>query len=157
VGATGPQGPVGPEGPQGPPGPAGEVVTDDSMYAANTTGATIAVVLGGTQIPLPSLQNLDGFTANGANTGFTVTETGRYFITYSIDLTAGVLVGSSVTVNGVSVPASQISPILGTEYSTSFIVNLTAGDVIALQLEGLLGAAILSTGAGTALTVIRLS
>jgi hypothetical protein len=127
------------------------------MFAANTGGGPIDVVLGGTQIPLPNLQNLDDFVPNGTNTEFEVPETGKYYISYEINLTLGVLVGSRVTVNGSSIPASEISPILATEYRASFITDLVAGDTISLELFGLLGAAILRSGVGNSLTVIRLA
>jgi hypothetical protein len=54
------------------------------MAAHNTSGAVIAVVLGGTDIPLPQSQNLSGFMVNGLNTMFTVPSSGRYRVKYSI-------------------------------------------------------------------------
>ncbi|WP_342498161.1 hypothetical protein [Bacillus sp. FSL K6-0923] len=40
------------------------------------------VDLGGTAVSLPNNQSLDGFTASGGNTIFTVPVSGCYFIAY---------------------------------------------------------------------------
>ncbi|MCQ4921478.1 hypothetical protein NE686_00150 [Tissierella carlieri] len=135
----------------------GEAVTADSMFAANASGATIAVAPGGTLVPLPDAQNLDGFIPNGTNTLFMVPETGRYYITYNIDFTVAVAVGSRVTVNGNPLAGSNIQPLLGTQYNASLIANLRDGDTVGLELFGLLGAAVLRSGVGASLNIIRLS
>jgi hypothetical protein len=128
------------------------------MFAANTGGSVISVVLGGTLIPLPDSQNLDGFTVDGTSTVFTAPESGRYYITYDINITAGVLLSSEVLINGVANPALTRSPVLAvTNYSASAIVDIVAGDTISLQLSGLLGIVTLQSGAGASLTLIRLS
>jgi hypothetical protein len=128
------------------------------MNAQNTTGSTIAVVLGGTPVALPNNQNLDGFTANGANTDFTVPVTGTYLITYQVNVTAGLLMSSRVMQNGTAIAGSVFAPVVSASaYSATTIVPLTAGDQLELQLYGLLGAAILQSGAGASLTVIRLA
>ncbi|MDD4387510.1 MAG: hypothetical protein PHD15_07170 [Clostridia bacterium] len=164
IGLTGPEGPVGPEGPigltgpEGPVGPEGPTVTENSMFAANTTGETISVVLGGTPIPLPSAQNLDDFTANGANTEFTVPETGRYYISYTVRLTAAALLSSELLVNGTAIPAATVSPLLSlSAYNANIILNLTAGDTLTVQLTGLIGLVTLQDDAGASLTAIRLT
>lgn len=166
TGATGPTGsagieglagPTGPTGPAGPAGVAGEVVTANSMSASNTSSVTIGVILGGTSVPLPDAQNLDAFTANGSNTSFTVPVTGRYYITYNIDLTLALAVGSRITVNGNPLAGSEVQPLLGTQYNASVIANLSAGDLLGLELYGLIGAAILRDGAGASLNVIRVA
>ncbi|WMM23831.1 hypothetical protein RBU61_12960 [Tissierella sp. MB52-C2] len=156
-GTAGPAEDVGPTGPAGDMGPAGPVVTDNSMFAANATGATIAVILAGTLIPLPSVQSLDAFAVNGANTVFTVPTTGRYYLSYNINLTAGAVLQSQILLNGAAIPASVVNPIVSVSgYSAQVIVNLTAGDTISLQLSGLLGAVVLQNGAGASLAAIRL-
>lgn len=78
TGTPGPTGDTGPTGATGITGPTGTSVTANSMYAANTGGGTITVLLGGTNISLPSIQNLVGFTVNATNNTFTVPATGRY-------------------------------------------------------------------------------
>nr|WP_245644910.1 hypothetical protein [Peribacillus loiseleuriae] len=132
------------------------------MYASNTVGSTIVVLLGGTSVPLPNNQSLDGFTVNGANTTFTVPVTGRYYLTYQINTTVALLAGSRLILNGTTtpIPGSIVSPAVSTSnYNNDVIVSLTAGDTILLQLFGLVATVILVGGGatGAALTIIRLS
>lgn len=70
------------------------------MYASNTTGSTILVILGGSLIPLPTNQSLGTFTVNGVNTIFSVPVTGRYYLTYQINPNASLLAGSRLLLNG---------------------------------------------------------
>lgn len=128
------------------------------MSALNTTGQTIAVILGGTPVPLPSNQLLDGFTVDGTNTVFTVPAAGTYLISYSIHVTAALLMTSEILRNGAVLPGSTFSPVVSTNaYEATLIANLTGGDTLQLQLSGLLGAAVLQGGTGASLTVVRLA
>ncbi len=131
------------------------------MYASNTIGSTIVLLLGGTSVPLPNNQSLDGFTVNGANTTFTVPVTGRYYLTYQINTTVALLAGSRLILNGTTpIPGSIVSPAVSTSnYNNDVIVSLTAGDTILLQLFGLIATVILVGGGatGAALTIIRLN
>ncbi len=128
------------------------------MNASNSTGLSIAVVLGGTNVPLPSDQNLDGFTANGTDTVFTVPVTGTYLITYRVNPTVAVLMASQVLRNGTAIPGSMLSPIASaTSYEATVITPLTAGDTLSLQLFGVVAAVALQSGAGASLTVVRLA
>lgn len=129
-----------------------------SGFAANTTGAVIPVVLGGTDIPLPSAHNLgSGITVNGTNTGFTVANSGRYRIAYNINLTASTLVSSRIRINGTSSTALSILPVVGVNrLSAEAILTLTAGDHITLQLFGFQGTVQLLAGSqGAGLTIQR--
>ena len=165
TGPTGPTGDTGPAGPTGiaglagatgPTGPTGTSVTSDSMSAANTTSTVIAVVLGGTNVPLPDNQNLNTFTVDGTNTVFTVPATGEYLISYAVATTAALLVSSRITQNGAPIAASVITPtVAASSLESTFIVPLTAGDTLSLQLFGLLGAATLLGGASTYMTLVR--
>ncbi|MCY8495958.1 collagen-like protein [Bacillus atrophaeus] len=160
TGITGPTGFTGATGMTGPTGITGTGVTVTSGFASNTTGGLIAVVAGGTTIPLPSDQNLSAdITVNGANTVFTVGPAGRYYISYQINLTAGLLVSSRILINGSAFTSSIISPAVSlSNFNNSFITTLAAGSAIQLQLFGLLGAATLLGGsAGAALSIIRIS
>ncbi|MGM0861304.1 MAG: BclA C-terminal domain-containing protein [Bacillota bacterium] len=160
TGITGPTGFTGAAGVTGPTGITGTGLTATSGFASNTTGGLIAVVAGGTTIPLPSDQNLSAdVTVNGANTVFTVGPAGRYYISYQINLTAGLLVSSRILINGSAFTSSIISPAVPlSNFNNSFITTLAAGSTLQLQLFGLLGAAALLGGsAGAALSIIRLS
>jgi hypothetical protein len=131
-------------------------------YAANTSGSVIAVVLGGTSVPLPNNQ-IDhspataDVVADVTNTVFTVGETGVYRLEYNVRLTTALLTGTQLLVNGAPLWPSMISPTNpANEFSAHVIVQLTAGSTVQLQLFGLLGAATLQPGAGASLTITRL-
>lgn len=98
------------------------------MSASNTTGQTIAVILDGTNVPLPNAQNLDGFTANGTNTVFTVPATGTYLVTYRVNPTAAVAMSAQVLRNGTAIPGSVLSPVATTSYAATVITPLTADE-----------------------------
>ncbi|MED5048159.1 collagen-like protein [Bacillus siamensis] len=160
AGAIGPTGPTGITEATGAAGVTGTSLTATSGFASNTDGGVVAVVISGTAIPLPNDQNLSAdITANAANTVFTVAPAGRYYISYQINLAAGLLVSSRVLINGTPPASSIIAPAVSlANFNNSFIVNLTAGSTIQLQLFGLLGeAALLGGSAGAALNIIRLS
>ena len=127
------------------------------MSASNTTGQTLTVLLGGTNVPLPSAQNLDGFTVNGANTVFTVPVTGTYLVTYRVNPTVAVAMSSQVLRNGTAIPGSVLSPVATTGYEATVITPLTAGDTLSLQLSGIAAAIVLQGGAGASLTAVRLA
>ncbi|MGY8612375.1 BclA C-terminal domain-containing protein [Bacillus velezensis] len=160
TGDTGPTGITGAAGATGPTGSTGTSLTATSGYASNTGGGVVAVIVGGTTISLPNEQNLSAdITANAANTIFTVAPAGRYYISYHINLTAGLLVSSRILINGTPPASSIIAPVASlANFNNSFIVTLPAGSTIQLQLFGLLGAATLLGGSvGAALNIIRLS
>lgn len=158
TGATGATGADGVTGPTGPTGPTGTSVTVTSMSASNTTGQTLLVILGGTNVPLPNAQSLDGFTANGTNTVFTVPETGTYLIAYRINATAAVAMSSQVLRNGTAIPGSVFAPTLGVAgYNATVITPLTAGDTLSLQVSGVAASVVLQGGSGASLTVVRLA
>lgn len=157
-GAAGPEGAAGPPGPEGPQGPAGTGVVGHG-FAKNTAGGIVAVVLGGTPIPLSGVQNLGpGWAVNGSSTTMTIPETGTYRLTYDINLTHGLLTGTQVVANGVPVPGTIISPVLTlSHFSTDVVVDLTAGTDLQLQFFGVLAAATLQAGNGASLTVQRIA
>ncbi|QOQ56263.1 BclA C-terminal domain-containing protein [Bacillus amyloliquefaciens] len=160
TGSTGATGITGPTGITGVTGITGTSLTATSGFASNTGGGIVAVVVGGTTISLPNDQNLSAdITANAANTVFTVAPAGRYYISYQINLTAGLLVSSRVLINGTPFTSSIIAPVASlANFNNSFIVTLAADSTIQLQLFGLLGAATLLGGSvGAALNIIRLS
>ncbi|MDC2858973.1 MULTISPECIES: BclA C-terminal domain-containing protein [Comamonadaceae] len=165
IGATGLQGPTGAQGdiglpgPTGPTGPAGAGgTTATSMAAHNTSGSVIAVVLGGTDIPLPNSQNLSGFVVNGSNTIFTVASSGRYRVKYSIKITNNMLVSARVLLNGAAVDAlTENTATSVSRFDGESIITLSAGDILNVQFFGMLGAVTLQSGSGAALIVEKLS
>ncbi|QCT01697.1 triple helix repeat-containing collagen [Paenibacillus algicola] len=137
-GATGPAGPVGPAGSQGLPGADGMDYGPYTGFAANTSGYVMAVVMNGTDIPLPDAQNMGSYISSSRTTTFIVNEAGRYKLSYSINLTEPLLVSTRINVSGVQVRASTIEPINPqSQFSASVIVNLSAGDTVSLQMYGI--------------------
>ncbi|WP_331281183.1 BclA C-terminal domain-containing protein [Bacillus safensis] len=165
TGATGITGSTGPTGATGVTGVTGATetggFTDTALYAANSSGSTIITVASGTNIPLPNLQNITNFTANGTSTVFTVLQTGKYYITYQVNTTTALLINTRLLLNGDTVPGSVQSPVISTSFlNNTLIVNITAGSTISLQFFGAVVTAILVGGGGAAgatLTIIRLS
>ncbi|PEJ03137.1 BclA C-terminal domain-containing protein [Bacillus toyonensis] len=160
TGATGATGPTGATGDTGPTGATGTSITATYAFANNTSGTAISVLLGGTNVPLPNNQNIGpGITVSGGNTVFTAANAGNYYISYSINITASLLVSSRITINGAPLAGTINSPALATtSFSATIITTLAAGSAISLQLFGLLAVATLSTTTpGAVLTIIRLS
>ncbi len=162
AGANGPTGAAGPTGATGPTGPNGPNPTATAGFAANTAGTSLSIALGGTPIPLPSAQVLSAdITANAGNTVFTVATAGRYRISYHVNTTAALLMGSRLVINGVNNTASTLAPVLSvSNFENEIEVNLAAGSTVSLQLYPLVlaGVAVLSSGgAGASLMIIRLS
>ncbi len=162
TGATGPaEGAAGATGATGPTGAPGPNLTATAGYAVNTAGSTISVALGATNVPLPSVQLLSpDITVNGTDTVFTINTAGLYRISYHINTTLGLLLGSRLLINGSPNTASTINPIVTlSNYSNEIEINLGAGATVALQMfASIIGAAVLlNNAAGASLMIIRLS
>ena len=150
---------MGATGPAGPTGAASPGLT--AAFAANTQGSTISVSLGGTSIALPDAQVLpSGITANSGNTVFTVAKAGTYQISYHVNTTRALLMGTRLVINGANNVASTIAPGVNTSrFENQITVKLTANSTISLQMYPLTlaGAAILvGGGVGASLAIIQL-
>lgn len=161
TGAAGAAGATGPTGASGPTGAAGPNLTSTAGFAANTQGSSVLVALGGSPIPLPNAQVLSpDITANTGNTVFTVATAGTYQISYHVNTTVALLMGTRLVINGVNSIPSTINPVVSTSnFENQIKVTLPANSTITLQLfTTIAGTAILvSGGAGASLTIIRLS
>lgn len=162
AGDTGATGATGATGPQGITGASGPNPTATAGFAANTAGGTITIAVGGTTLALPNAQLFSaGITATGGNTVFNVATAGRYRISYHINTTLAILLGSRLRISGVNNTASTVLPVLATtNYSNEIELDLGANASIELQMFAplVLGAAVLLTGgAGASLMIIRLS
>ncbi|GAF15389.1 flagellar hook-length control protein FliK [Bacillus sp. JCM 19045] len=155
TGVPGVTGATGATGATGPASPTGESLT--STYAFGTNGgSTIAVLLGGTTVPVPSNQLSSGITPAGD--GFTINTAGTYSISYGVNLTAGLLLGLRLTVNGTPLTSSAVSPgVAVTNLSGNAVATLAAGDLVEVELFGLLGAAVLVAGQGAVLQIVRIA
>lgn len=161
-GATGPIGPTGATGATGTIGISGPNPTATAAFAANTAGGTVTIAVGGTTLALPNAQLRSAdITVNAGNTIFTVNTAGRYRISYHINTTLAVLLGSRLRISNVNNIASTIAPILSlSNYYNEIELDLGAGATVELQLYAplIIGAAVLlSGGAGASLMIIRLS
>jgi len=119
------------------------------------------VALGGSPVPLPNEQLLSpGITANAGSTVFTVAQAGTYQISYHVNTTLSLLMGTRLVINGVNNTASTIAPIVSTSrFENQIKVALPANSTVTLQMYPavLAGTAILAgSGAGASLTIIRL-
>lgn len=118
----------------------------------------IAVVLSGTDIPLPNDQQLNNVTVNVGSNTFTVQQSGTYELEYHVYLTTPILVSSRIQVNGTQITDSVVNPVVPTNYLTKkATVNLIAGDSLSLQLYNLLGVAILTPGDPTKVTSLSIT
>ena len=158
VGAAGAAGPTGATGLTGPTGATGPALS--SAFAANTQGSSVLVALGGTPIALPNAQLLSpDITVNAGNTVFTVVTPGTYQISYHVNTTAALLMGTRLVINGTNSVPSTINPALSiSNFENQIKVTLPANSTISLQLfTSIVGTAVLvSGGAGASLTIIRL-
>ena len=158
VGAAGAAGPTGATGLTGPTGATGPALS--SAFAANTQGSSVLVALGGTPIALPNAQLLSpDITVNAGNTVFTVAAPGTYQISYHVNTTAALLMGTRLVINGTNSVPSTINPALSvSNFENQIKVTLPANSTISLQLfTSIVGTAVLvSGGAGASLTIVRL-
>lgn len=161
-GAAGPPGPPGPQGVQGiqgiqgPIGATGATGTALLSYGGfvNDTGSVLAVVLGGTSIPLTQTA-ASGMSVS--TTIVTVTNGGTYRVSYCIRSTAATLASGRVTLNGSTLTGSSVVPSVSTDVlCRSTIAAVSAGSQFQLQLYGLLGAVTLLSSGGAELTLERL-
>jgi len=124
---------------------------------ANATATTVAVVLGGTNVPLASNQRFNNVTVDGTNTSFTVINAGTYRIEYNINTNSTTTAAARLLINGTSEPSSYVTPSTAVTKLMAFtILTLSAGDVINLQLYGLIGSVTLQTGQGAGISIQKI-
>ena len=158
AGAAGVTGPTGATGPAGATGPTGTSQISGAMSALNTSASTLSVTTDVTDIPLPVQPYMDGFTADAANTEFSVAQTGIYLISYDIKMTSGLPMSSRITLNGTPITNSiNTSSTSSNEYSVTFMQPLTAGDILVLQLYGVNGPVSLQAGTGASLNIVKIA
>jgi len=172
---TGAAGPAGPDGPDGPAGPTGETgpagptgppaptppPSATAGFAANTSGGLITVLLGGTDIAFPNVQLFSpDMTLTGGNTTVTVNTAGLYRVSYHVNTTAAVLLGTRLVINGGILTQSMVPPALTlSQFYNEIEVNLAQGSTIRLQMYApvITGVATLLSGSlGASLMIIRL-
>ena len=132
-----------------------------SAYAANTKGLELQVAAGGTLIPLPDAQLLSPeITVSPDNTVFTVNESGNYLITYHVNITAALKMGTRLMIDNSSAEDSVIAPVASiSSFENRIQRMLSAGALISLQMytDTVGGATLMGNGVGASLSIIRLS
>ncbi|MBL8211596.1 MAG: hypothetical protein JNK87_12825 [Bryobacterales bacterium] len=154
TGATGVAGSAGAAGTTGATGATGPAGTGGlSAYGAysNDTGSIIAVVLGGTDIPLTTV-NESGVSSRVVPTA------GAYRLSFCARTTSALLMGARLTVNGSGITSGSISASSSvSSWCRSTIQTLAAGDIVSMQFYGLLGAATLVNPGGAELLIEKLN
>ena len=140
AGPAGAAGATGPAGATGATGPAGGGAVDTNAYITNTSGTTLNVTMSGTAIPLPDdyiILSKD-INLNGKRTVLTVDAAGLYRISYLVNTTEPVAVGTRLMIKGAANLASTIAPGLPlNHFSNEVVVRLDAGDTVSLEMFGL--------------------
>lgn len=167
AGAVGPAGPVGEAGETGILGPIGAPASTPppsatAGFAANTEGSLITVFVAGTDISFPNIQLLSSdITLTSDDTLFTVNTSGVYRISYHVNTTAAVLLGTRLVINNGNMPQATIPPAIAlSQFYNEIEVSLEAGAKIRLQMYAplLVGAAtLLGNSLGASMMIIRLS
>ncbi len=165
-GPAGPMGAAGPAGASGPTGPAGAAAptpppSATAGFAANTEGGLITVLVAGSDISFPNVQLLSpDITLTSGSTVFTVNTAGIYRISYHVNTTAAVLLGTRLVINSGVVIQSRIPPALTlSQFYNEIQVSLPANATIKLQMYAplIVGAATLLGGSlGASMMIIRL-
>lgn len=130
TGATGATGAMGPTGPTGPSG-SGGLAAYGSF--SNDSGPIVAVILGGTSIPLSTTTASLNISYSG--TTATIANAGVYKMSYCVRTTATLNMSSRLLVNGAGVTSSAISPPQGSDkFCRATTLSLAAGTTVDLQL-----------------------
>ena len=150
-----------------------------SILALGFRGLNLGIEFtGGSDFRVAGVSNTDGFVQRATevvrDTGGQDTATvtliggdtlrvntaGFYRVSYHVNTTAALLVGTRLVINSANVPQSTIPPIISvSQFYNEIEVGLTAGSTIQLQIYAtLLGVAtLLGGGVGASLMLIRLS
>ena len=129
----------------------------------NNTPQTITLGIGtASQIPLPTAMPLSNITS--AANSLTIAQTGVYEINYFslVSVALGTTLTFAVRRNGTDIPDATISRLLsinvGSAFSGSIIISLTAGDVIDMAVSALISVGVtLGSGVNATLSVKKIS
>lgn len=159
-----PQGPTGPEGPIGPTGPEGSSSLSAYGRIYDTTETPLTLVASTPQnISLGSTGPLKDITAGGDNS-LAIGDTGTYLVDYyflgssSVNTEITVELTQNTTPIGSSTITKNVTANAETDFAGSTIIELIAGDKIALTIEATAGATVTpSSGTSSFLNILRLS
>lgn len=132
--------------------------TQSAICAQNIAGTPILIAIGGTAIPLAERPYVRGFTFSADNRTITVTQSGVYMLSYSIQVRVAMQLSSTVNRNGASMPNLVRSPGFSENVlACSAILPLSAGDALQLMLYGIGALTELQPGVGAYLNVMRIA
>lgn len=156
--ATGPEGPIGPTGPEG----TSSLSAYGRIYDATETPLTL-VASTPQNISLGSTGPLKNITAGGDNS-LTIGDTGTYLVDYyflgssSVNTEITVELTQNTTPIGSSTITKNVTANAETDFTGSTIIELTAGDKIALTIEATAGATVTPpSGTTSYLNILKIS
>ena len=144
-GPEGPQGPEGPKGPEGPSGPQGPSLTNANyLWAVKTNTQPLTTALTAETILFTATPQLNGWTYNAITGEFTCTTSGKYMVSYTVEMeaTGGSRVATTMaTLNGQEILGSAItqgfqSSSLTQAWTNFFILEAAAPDIFCLKFSG---------------------
>jgi len=152
-GATGAAGSTGGAGAAGSPAPAW---TAAHAFAASTTNQTVTISGAGTALRFPENQVLVGVMKNAANTVFTVSSSGHYLVTYTVNIELAAQEFIALTINNVIFAPAMLTGTDTAGYASTVIVPLVSGSQLSVKIFGPDRTTSLFDGAGAALTIVRI-
>jgi hypothetical protein len=144
-GSTGRRGRTGSPGPRGPQGPEGPSLTNTNyLWAVKTDTQAVGTALTAETILFTATPQLNGWTYNASTGEFTCTTSGKYMVSYTVEMeaTGGSRVATTMaTLNGQEILGSAItqgfqSSSLTQAWTNFFIVYVTASDIFSLKFSG---------------------
>jgi len=140
-GRTGSPGPRGPEGPEGPRGPS--LTNTNYLWAIKTDTQALATALIPEPILFTATPEINGWTYNAATGEFTCTTSGKYLVSYTVEMeaTGGSRVATTMaTLNSQEILGSAItqafqSSSLTQAWTNFFVLQATASDIFCLKFS----------------------
>lgn len=144
-GSTGRRGRTGSPGPRGPQGTEGPSLTNTNyLWAVKTNTQLLTTALTSETILFTSTPQLNGWTYNAATGEFTCTTSGKYMVSYTVEMaaTGGSRVATTMaTLNGQEILGSAItqgfqSSSLTQAWTNFFVLEAAASDIFCLKFSG---------------------
>lgn len=141
-GSTGRRGRTGSPGPRGPEGPS--LTNTNYIWAVKTDTQALTTALSPEPILFTATPELNGWTYNAITGEFTCTTSGKYVVSYTVEMeaTGGSRVATTMaTLNSQEILGSAItqgfqSSSLTQAWTNFFILHATASDIFCLKFSG---------------------
>jgi len=144
-GSTGRRGRTGSPGPRGTRGPEGHSLTNTNyLWAVKTDTQPLTTALTAETILFTATPEINGWTYNAITGEFTCTTSGKYMVSYTVEMeaTGGSRVATTMaTLNGQEILGSAItqgfqSSSLTQAWTNFFVLEAAAGDIFSLKFSG---------------------